>query len=130
MLRISVWALFGVGCGLAALATLDIDIFRLWGLRQTWDWFLARPYQEQRLRSTRLFNWIRHPIYLGLLIVFWVAPTMTLGHAILAFGLTVYLLIGLHYEERDLEKAFGEEYRQFRKRVPALFPRPWRFGRN
>ena len=66
---------------------------------------------------------MRHPLYLGWAIAFWATPTMTLGHLLLAGGLSVYILIAIRYEERDLTQLFGEKYRQYRSGVGMLTPR-------
>ena len=47
---------------------------------------------------------------------------MTLGHLLLAMGMSVYILIGIHYDERDLEIFLGEDYRRYKQRVPMLIP--------
>jgi protein-S-isoprenylcysteine O-methyltransferase Ste14 len=47
---------------------------------------------------------------------------MTVGHLVFALGMTGYLLVGMHFEERDLVRTFGDEYRAYQQRVPALFP--------
>ena len=62
-------------------------------------------------------------MYLGMLIAFWVAPTMTVGHALLATGMTAYIFLGVHFEERDLVRAFGEDYVAYRRRAGMIFPR-------
>ena len=61
---------------------------------------------------------------LGLLIAFWAAPTMTWDHALFAGGMTVYIAIGIRFEERDLEHTFGESYRRYRREVRAVIPLP------
>jgi protein-S-isoprenylcysteine O-methyltransferase Ste14 len=53
-------------------------------------------------------------MYVGVLMAVWATPYMTLGHALLAAGLTIYILIAKRYEERDLNRTYGNLYRRWR----------------
>lgn len=70
------------------------------------------------------YRFIRHPLMTGIVLGLWIVPTMSWGHLVLSLGFTVYILIGTSVEEKDLIRLFGDKYRQYRRQVPRLFPRP------
>jgi protein-S-isoprenylcysteine O-methyltransferase Ste14 len=120
--RMILWALLLAGFGIVLLSSFIIDHFELFGLRQVWLALLSKAYRHPAFRVTYFYKFIRHPIYLGLLLGMWGTPQMTLGHLLFAMGMSVYILIGIHYEERDLELFLGEDYRRYKQRVPMLIP--------
>jgi protein-S-isoprenylcysteine O-methyltransferase Ste14 len=116
------WGLLLAGFGIVLLSTFIIDHFDLFGLRQVWLGLFNKTYQHPSFRVTYFYKFVRHPLYLGLLLGFWFTPLMTLGHVLFALGMSVYILIGVHFEERDLLVFLGEDYRRYRQRVPMLIP--------
>jgi len=102
-------------------STFLINHFELFGLRQAWTVFQGGECQESKFRTPGLYRHVRHPIYLGWLIVLWASPVMTVTHLVLAAGMTIYMLIGIHFEERDLS-ADLPDYRQYIRKVPMLLP--------
>jgi protein-S-isoprenylcysteine O-methyltransferase Ste14 len=72
-----------------------------------------------------MYRFDRHPIMTGVLVGLWAAPTMTLGHLLFAAGLTGYIAVGVHFEERALRREWGETYEAYRRRVPTIVPLPW-----
>ena len=48
---------------------------------------------------------------------------MSVGHLLLTVGLSVYMLVAIRYEERDLTSVFGDDYRRYRSGVGMLIPR-------
>ena len=121
---VSWWALYLSGIALLFAATFVIDHFDLFGLRQVWRNLVRRPQLSPDFTVAYFYQYIRHPIYLGWLLIFWATPHMTVGHLLFAGAMTTYILIAVRYEERDLVSLHGSDYVQYRRRVPMLFPRP------
>ena len=122
-LRAAVWAVCGAGWLLLLVATFMVDHFDLFGLRQVWLHFRGRPYTPPPFMTRGAYRYVRHPIMVGILIGFWVTPTMTVGHLLFAAGFTVYIWMGLRFEERDLVRHLGDAYRRYQEIVPKLLPR-------
>jgi protein-S-isoprenylcysteine O-methyltransferase Ste14 len=123
------WILHGVfwlGWGIVLLSTFQIDHFDLFGLRQVYLFASGRPYRSVEFRTPGLYRYVRHPLMTGFLIAFWAAPTMTAGHLLFAVATTAYILIALQFEERDLERLHGDQYRAYRRMAGMLVPLPWR----
>ncbi len=110
------FSLFGVALVLAA--SFLIDHWEFAGLRQS----LGLAPRPDEFRASSIYRWVRHPLYLGLLIAFWSAPVYTVGRVLFAGSMTVYILAGATLEERDLLRHFGETYAIYRKRVAMLIP--------
>jgi protein-S-isoprenylcysteine O-methyltransferase Ste14 len=119
--RATLYGVYAFGWVLLLFSTFLINHFDLMGLRQIWLQLLGKPYRALPFRTPMLYRHVRHPIYVGWLIIFWAAPTMTVAHLVFAIVTTVYILIAIQFEERDLVAAHPE-YEEYRRRVPMLLP--------
>lgn len=124
--RLLVWAVFWLGWAIALAATFMVSHFDLFGLRQVYLAWRGKPYTHITFHVRWLYRLVRHPLMLGFFIAFWAAPTMTAGHLLFSIAMSGYILIAVQFEERNLVEALGDQYRDYRRDVPMLLPRPHR----
>lgn len=117
------WSLFAFGWVLLFAATFLTNHFDLFGLRQTWLYFVKKTYTDVTFAEKLVYRWIRHPMMLGFMIAFWALPTMTVGHLVFSIGMSVYVLIGIHFEEKGLAKSLGPTYMDYQKRTSKIIPK-------
>jgi methanethiol S-methyltransferase len=102
---------------LAAMGGLD-----LLGIRSVLNILRDQLPSKQAFQTPSIYKVVRHPLYLGLLLLFWFTPAMTHDHLFFAEVMTAYILIGIYFEERDLVETYGETYRNYQARVPMIIP--------
>src|SRR6185369_14089535 len=82
--RVTLYSLYAAGWAIVLAATFLINHFDLFGLRQVWLHLIGRPYRQLEFRTPGLYRYVRHPLYVGWLLVFWSAPKMTIAHLVFA----------------------------------------------
>ena len=124
--RFAWWALYGFGWLLVVAAVNAIDQWSFLGIRPVVAALRGTASVPTPFMLPWLYRVVRHPMYLGVIITFWATPDMTVGHALYAAGMTLYILIGVRFEERGLVASFGAAYQDYQRRVPMLLPWPRR----
>jgi methanethiol S-methyltransferase len=107
---------------LLVLVTFLTGHFKLLERKQKVLNFAGRVTSAVALQTPGLYRFVRHPLCLGFILVFWATPDMTAGHLVFAAVMTGYICVGIWLEERDLVAFFGDRYRQYRARVAMLLP--------
>jgi protein-S-isoprenylcysteine O-methyltransferase Ste14 len=114
------------GWGLVVVSSFVINHFELFGLQHVYYSFVGKTRPAPHFTDRYLYKIVRHPLQLGVLIGLWVTATMTMTHLMLSATMTVYILIGLYLEEKDLVAALGPSYENYQKRVRMIVPIPRR----
>ncbi len=114
------WAVAGAGIVIMFIC-IKKYFLSLSGLKS----LFANAIVANELRIDGIHRYVRHPLYLGTFLAIWgawiVYPflSLLLSNTII----TVYTLFGIVLEEKKLVMEFGQDYRNYRQRVPALLPR-------
>jgi protein-S-isoprenylcysteine O-methyltransferase Ste14 len=121
-----------IGFVLLLASARDVDLLKFFGFRQAFHFLRygdaseeLRPFREEGLDTSGMYEIVRHPMYFSALVMIWGTPDMSLTYLILAFNVTVYFWLGSYLEERRLVAQFGQQYIRYKERVPRLFPWRW-----
>lgn len=117
------WGAYAFGWLFLLLSTFMVNHFDLFGLSQVVNYARGAENKPLKFSVRAFYKFTRHPIYVGWLIAMWSTPVMTVGHLVFAGGLTLYILVAVPLEERDLIAEHGDTYRSYKETTPMLIPR-------
>lgn len=118
-----IMGIFALGWVIVFASTFMINHFELTGLQQIYNNWKDKQAKETTFKMNYFYKFVRHPLMLGFLIVFWATPYMTVGHLLFTLVMTLYIFLSVKYlEEKDLRKEIGKEYEKYQKEVPMLIP--------
>jgi len=121
---INYWESLGTGATLVIIG-LTIRIHSILILRQYFTYTVAR-IQNHELIDKGLYKRIRHPGYLGQLIIFF-GISVSLSAWLSVVTMMVPIFIGYHYrihvEEKFMANQFGEKYHYYQKKTKRLIPK-------
>jgi protein-S-isoprenylcysteine O-methyltransferase Ste14 len=106
------WSIVALGFGMTMAAARLIDPLDLAGVHQA-----SRSDRTSALEVSGPYHLVRHPIYLGWLLIVFGGPDMTWTRMEFALVSSAYLVLAIPFEERSLVAAFGEPYRAYQRRV-------------
>jgi methanethiol S-methyltransferase len=113
-LKDAIWVVFAAGWLILLLGALSFGLLELLGVQQMRAWVNGTTSSPLTLKTGFLYRVMPHPMYVGVLTAMWATPRMTLGHLLLATCMTIYVLVAVRYEERDLAARFGADYSRWR----------------
>jgi len=98
-------------------AIFQFGILYFIGLRQ-----LTEEENKRELVTGGLYRYVRNPFYTFFLLFLWLTPVVTVNLLVVYLALTLYIHIGIAFEERKLLREFGSDYAEYRANTPMLIP--------
>jgi protein-S-isoprenylcysteine O-methyltransferase Ste14 len=110
-------AVLGFLCGGRSIGSLDT-----FGLEQMRESVEGTATKAARLIIRGPYRWVRHPLYLFCIVMIWSCPDLTADRLLFNVMWTIWIIVGIILEERDLVSQFGADYLDYRKNAPMLIP--------
>ncbi len=121
-LVVTLWGINALGWVGVPVASFMIDHFDVFGLKQPFMHWRKRSYQKTGFVMPWLYRYIRHPMMAAFFVAFWATPYMTVSHLVLTVGMSVYIYVGVHFEERSLARELGRAYEEYQAETPKFVP--------
>lgn len=100
-----------------------LECFDPFGRRTILDHLRGRRPRQTPFAIRGPYRWVRHPLYLSTILMIWSYPGLTIDKLLFNFLWTLWIATGAVLEERDLVATFGDQYREYQRRVPMFIPR-------
>lgn len=117
------------GLAFGALAFEYLDGAEFMGFKQVWRYVAHREVAgnlegltQKELVTSGVYGIVRHPLYLAGIVIFTFNPNITVNNLTITVLADLYFIFGMFIEERRFLRIFGDQYREYRKRVPRLVP--------
>ena len=94
------------------------------GIRPIRRYRSGRPDRPPELQVRGAYRWVRHPLYLCMLLLIWASPELSADRLLFRALWSAWIVVGAILEERDLTAELGPSYQAYRRQVPMLIP--WR----
>lgn len=117
-----VLGVYFLGWVVVLVSTFLINHFHLFGLQQAWQQVDRTQSKDVTFRTPLFYKLVRHPMMTGVLISLWAIPELTISRLVFTLAMTVYVLVGVYFEEKTLVADLGEEYDAYRRTTPGLIP--------
>ena len=123
--RSAVFIIISIFFIIPGIILMSISIYKYFFHLSGIDVFFKTRRAETNLQVQGVHRYVRHPLYLGTLLLVWglwfLWPAI---HHLIACGvITLYVFAGIHWEEKKLLQSFGQQYRDYAKNVPMLWPK-------
>jgi len=120
------------GLAFGALAFEYLDGAEFMGFRQVWRYLMRREVAgnlegltQKELVTSGVYGIVRHPMYLAGIVIFTFNPHITVNSLTMTVLADLYFTFGMFIEERRFLRIYGDQYREYMKRVPGMIPKLW-----
>ncbi len=100
----------------------SLKFFDPFGIRTITNRLRGKEPRSMPLVAAGPYRWVRHPLYLFIILMIWSYPDLTADRLVFNVLWTAWIVVASVLEERDLVAEFGDSYRKYQRAVPMLVP--------
>lgn len=107
-----------------SVSLLQVELGRFAGFTQIRAYFNGQPLPlpPEPLNKSGMYALVRHPLYFFSMLLLWFTPNMSETSLVFVIATSLYFIFGSILEERTMLVIFGEEYRDYQKKVAWMVP--------